>query len=150
MVSCTASKAGLTGARCCCGLLPAVTEDPSSLSCVDAVGDVKTGTLYALSFLLESRKSHLAHQFLSGCGVTQASESWALEATVQLCPPRPFASLVQLVQDTALPTLRHRFESGTVHQIFFCFCSSTGRARRFERRGCGFESCQEFHSRVRK
>src|SRR6267154_3847502 len=27
--------------------------------------------------------------FISGCGVTQASESWELVVTVQLCPPRP-------------------------------------------------------------
>ena len=70
--------------------------------------------------------------FISGCGVTQASESWELVATVRFCPPRPFASLVQLVQDTALPTLRHRFESGTMLQIFLRSCSSKGRARRFE------------------
>ena len=57
--------------------------------------------------------------------------------------PCQIASLVQLVQDTALPVLRHRFDSGTMLQIF-CSCSSTGRARRFERRRCGFESCQEF------
>ena len=90
----------------------------------------------------------------SGCGVTLASEFWALEATVQFCPPRPVdfrildcgfdlphceafktrqdpairnpkseflntqshASLVQLVQDAALPALRHRFDSGTMFQ----------------------------------
>ena len=27
--------------------------------------------------------------FISGCGVTQASESWELVVTVQFCPPRP-------------------------------------------------------------
>src|SRR6266481_8825568 len=34
-----------------------------------------------------------------------------------LSSPTKHASLVQLVQDTALPTLRHRFESGTMLQI---------------------------------
>ena len=56
------------------------------------------------------------------------------------------ASLVQLAQDTALPALRHRFESGTMLQISLRSCSSTGRVRRFERRGCGFDPCQEFQT----
>src|SRR5688572_31782000 len=34
-----------------------------------------------------------------------------------LSSPTTYASLVQLVQDTALPSLRHRFESGTMLQI---------------------------------
>src|SRR2546422_2654565 len=63
----------------------------------------------------------------SGCGVTQASESWELVVTVQLCPPRP----------NSLP-------NSTIGNAS-CSCSSNGRARRFERRGCGFKSCQEFH-----
>ena len=32
----------------------------------------------------------------------------------------------------------------------FCSCSSNERARRFERRGCGFKSCQEFQFGVRR
>src|SRR5678816_4679780 len=38
---------------------------------------------------------------ISGCGVTQASESWALVATVRLCPPRPFAPVAQLEERDA-------------------------------------------------
>src|SRR5258705_141474 len=64
-------------------------------------------------------ESHLALQVNSWCCVTQASESWELVATVQFCLPRPLASLVQLVQDTALPALRHRFESGTMLHIIY-------------------------------
>ncbi len=30
-----------------------------------------------------------------------------------------------------------------------CSCSSTGRVRRFERRCCGFESCQELQTKLR-
>ena len=43
---------------------------------------------------------------------------WVVAQWQSIGPPRPPASLVQLVQDTALPRLRHRFESGTVHQTF--------------------------------
>ena len=40
---------------------------------------------------------------LTGCGVTQASESWELVVTVQLCPPRPnaFAPVAQLEEHDA-------------------------------------------------
>ncbi len=31
-----------------------------------------------------------------------------------------------------------------------CSCSSTGRVRCFERRGCGLESCQDFQFGVRR
>src|ERR1043165_1590953 len=83
--------------------------------------------------------------FISGCGVTQASESWELVVTVQFCPPRP----------KTLPIANVRLPIGLPHGInrqlaienrqCLGSCSSNGRARRFERRGCGFKSCQEFH-----
>ena len=101
-----------------------------------------------------------------GCGVTQASESWELVATVQFCPPRPpvvqsptsnvkgqdmktavghwtfdfrlfKASLVQLVQDTALPAPRHRFESGTMLQLVQCPMSKV----RWRKRDVGHWTC---------
>src|SRR5712692_7965635 len=82
----------------------------------------------------------------SGCGVTQASESWELVVTVQLCPPRP-KSLP--ISDCQLPIGSPEAESNRQSQIdnrqCLGSCSSTGRARRFERRGSGFKSCQEFH-----
>jgi hypothetical protein len=56
----------------------------------------------------------------------------------------PFYLFAQLVQDTALLTLRTPVRIRYDAPIFLRFYSSTGRARRFERRGCRFESCQEF------
>src|SRR6266404_2430749 len=62
---------------------------------------------------------------------------------------------------TALSESRHAFWStiniNSVDQCVFeslsqtlRSCSSNGRVRRFERRGCGFKSCQEFHFGVRR
>src|SRR5688500_10008998 len=76
----------------------------------------------------------------SGCGVTSASESWELVATVQFCPSRPRA-------DCGLRIEECRFinpKSAILNLKSPCSCSSIGRVRRFERRGCGFEPCQEF------
>jgi hypothetical protein len=57
----------------------------------------------------------------TGCGVMFASKSWELVVTVQFCPPRPInkASLVQRLEDAALPTLRCGFDSRTMLQLFF-------------------------------
>src|SRR6478672_3792230 len=67
----------------------------------------------------------------SGCGVTLASESWELEVTVQLCLPGP-KRLLAVGRSSRLQTK--------------CSRSSTGWARRFERRGCGFESHRELQT----
>ncbi len=78
-----------------------------------------------------------------------ASESWALVETVRFCPPRPLSHRSSSpVQDTGLPCRKHRFKSDTMLQFLLRSCSSTGRVRRFERRGCRFESCQEFHFQI--
>src|SRR5215510_14830394 len=42
---------------------------------------------------------------VSGCGVTLAYESWALEATVQFCPPRPNARRQKAVSRMQLSLL---------------------------------------------
>src|SRR5262249_11308098 len=89
--------------------------------------------------------SFLLHPFHSGvwCNASIRVLGTRGDSSILSSPTKSNASLVQLVQDTALPTLRHRFESGTMLQTLLRSCSSNGRARRFERRGCRFKSCRE-------
>src|SRR5260370_42202808 len=61
------------------------------------------------------------------------------------------SSPTKVIADCQLPisnwlvALHTNRQSEINNRQCFCSCSSTGRVRRFERRGCGFESCQEFH-----